>query len=580
MGLSSAMQIGRSALSASQLAIQVSGNNMANAATPGYSRQAIALSPTQGQRFANSFIGRGVQVEGIYRRIDVALQNRLWGGLSDEAAANASMQILSQVESTLGELSDGDLSSEMTRFFNAWSELANSPGTPGNRALVVQQGRGLASYMQRLRTDLVNVRRQIDRDVDTAVVRADQLLEEIAGVNTAIATAEAGTAEANGLRDQRDSLISELSQLVDVTSIEQPSGAVNVMIGSQPVIILGESRGIELDRESTGDDFTLTIRTKDNGSALDVDSGRVGALLNERETAVNGILDQLDALAGQLIFQVNRIHSAGYAGVPLTSVTGTTTVDPADTALALNDPANESFVNLPFAAVNGGFLVTVTNSDTGASQTVRVDVDLDGIDATGAPGFADDTSVDDIAAQLNGIANLSAQVNADGTLSIDAGPGYEFSLSEDDSGALAVLGINTYFTGENASDIAVRTELSENPQLLAAGSVMNGQPIDNGAALAISLLEDQPLTELNGSSLRGTWVETISSVGVKSAAASTRQSASQAVRANLEAQRAAVSGVNVDEEAIDLLTFQRQYQGAARFITVVDELTQELLALV
>src|SRR5215510_8304754 len=106
MPLSSALQIGRSALSASQVAIAITGNNFANAATPGYSRQIVGLVPTRDARFGNAFIGRGVEISGINRQVDSALQARLWDGISRQASAGVDMQLLSQVESTLNELSD------------------------------------------------------------------------------------------------------------------------------------------------------------------------------------------------------------------------------------------------------------------------------------------------------------------------------------------------------------------------------------------------------------------------------------------------------------------------------------------
>jgi flagellar hook-associated protein 1 len=109
---------------------------------------------------------------------------------------------------------------------------------------------------------------------------------------------------------------------------------------------------------------------------------------------------------------------------------------------------------------------------------------------------------------------------------------------------------------------------------------VNGEPSDNGLALAIAGMGDQPVGELGGLSIRDSWLESASSIGIRTGAARTRADAAGLVRGNLEAQRAAVSGVSVDEESINMLNYQRQYQGAARFITVIDELTQTLLSLI
>src|SRR5690606_28213604 len=133
--------------------------------------------------------------------------------------------------------------------------------------------------------------------------------------------------------------------------------------------------------------------------------------LNHREQTIDATIERLDEVASQLIFQLNRLHSSGYSKTPLTTLTGAQRVPSADVSRALNDPANQTFGGLPFKAVNGGFLVTVTNQTTGASKTVRIEVDLDGIDSTGAPGFGDDSSVESIAAALDALDNVSASVN-------------------------------------------------------------------------------------------------------------------------------------------------------------------------
>jgi len=309
-------------------------------------------------------------------------------------------------------------------------------------------------------------------------------------------------------------------------------------------------------------------------------AGTVGSLLAQRDGLVADTVDKLDRIASQLIFQVNKVHSTGYGSTGLTSLRSTRTMDSADLSRSLNDPQNTSLAGLPFAARNGGFSVTVTDAATGAQTTRRIDIDLDGLTTTGAPGFGDDTSMEDIAAQLDAVPNLDVSVNADGTLSIASAPGCSFSFSDDSSDALAVLGVNTFFTGDDAGNISVRAELSSNPGLLNAGALVAGSPSDNAAALAVTGLRDLSLEALGGRSISQSWQDEVQSVGLRTDAAKTRFDATTLVKQNIEAQKMAISGVNVDEEAINLLTYQRQYQGAARFIAVVDELTQTLMNLV
>ena len=578
MSLTGAMHIGSSALTASQLAIQVAGNNLANAATPGYSRQLAYLSPLRGDHSQPGLsVGQGVRVSDVRRQVDSALQSRLWVGVSNEAATAQAHDVLAQVESALNELSDSDLSSALSDFFNTWSERAN---LTKSSAAVVQQGQQLAQFLQRLRGDLVSQREQVDDQIAAQVTRADAILEEVARLNGAIAEAETTGGVASDLRDQRDALITELSGYLDVSVVEQASGSIDVLVGSTPVVLGGKSRGLMVRRETRDGAVNLKIAVAQDQRELNVTSGRLGGLLASRGTAVDGTIDTIDTLASQLIFQVNRIHSTGGNRPGLRSTTASLGTGLADRTLALNDPANATLSGLPFQAVSGGFMVRVKNSGTGAETETYIRVDLDGRDATGAAGTGDDTSAEGIRASLDGVSGISATFTADGRLRITADSGYEFALADDTSSALAVLGVNSYFTGTDASDIGVRDDLATNPDQLAVGQVREGQFVANGAAMQMVQLQDRTLAGLGGRSLKDHWGDEVQRLGVATQTAATGADAASLVRQNLDAQRAAVSGVSVDEESINLLTFQRQYQGAARFISVVDQMTQTLLSIV
>ena len=578
MGLTSAFQIGRSALTASQLGIQVAGNNLANASSPNYTRQSALLSPSAARLISqNGYSGGGVTIDGVRREINEALQQRLRTGVADQAAAGARLDVYSGVESSLNELTGFDLSSQLSTFFNSWSERAN---LVQSSAVIVQQGEELAGFMRTMRSDLVGQRQQIDGELGAAVERADSLLNEIAGVNVQIANAENGGAAAPGLRDQRDEMLGELSGLMDVSTIEHSSGAVDVLVGSTPVVLGGLSRGLDLVRESNNGDLTVKVVLRDDRTKVPISSGRVGALLDARDEAVDGTIAELDSIASQLIFQINRIHANGANLDGLTSASGTLRITTADQTLALNDPLNSTLTQSPFTPTNGGFLVHINDDVNGGTRTVRIDVDLDGRDATGAAGFGDDTSGEDIRAALDAIPGLNATFDAEGRLNVEALTGYSFSFAEDSSGVLAAMGVNSYFTGTDASDIGVRDELIADPNGLMVGRFDNGVFVENATALAIADVQTEPVDGLGGESFRASWANAVQRVANRTSAAITRADAAGVVRDSLEAQRAAQSGVSIDEETMNLLSFQRQFQGAARIISIADELLQTLMAIV
>ena len=583
MSLTSTLLIGRSGLTAAQTGLQVAGDNLANAATPGYTRRVVSLTPAVGPyEGPNSYNGQGVLVNRISRAIDPAIVSRLRSAISEESATRASFETLSQVESVLAPLSETSVSSQLNAFFDAFSELANNPTSAESRALIVQQGQSLGSYLGGLRGDLRTLAGQVESQIESGVERADGLLTEIGRLNQAIVRTELGRGEDPGLRDQRDALVQELSGLLDISVLERTNGSVDVYVGSTPIVLEGRSLGLAVDRfEMNGsDEPVLTLVTTEGPEQQKIypASGRLGGLLAQKNGRIDSAIAEIDRLASSLIFEVNRLHTQGRSFPGLTETTGTLRVQEAgDQVAAFNDPANGRFASLPFGPVNGSFEMTVTDRATGLTQTHRFDVDLDGIDAAGATGFSDDTSLQDVVDWMNAsVPNITASITGAGELRVTAAAGHEFGFANDTSGVLATLGINTFFTGEDASDLGVRADLAANPSRVVAGLSLGS----NEAALGISQLRERPIEALGGVSLLERWRQTNDAVAVGTAAARTESEAAGQVRASLEAQRASVSGVSVDEETINMIAYQQQYQAAARLISTVDELTQILINLV
>ncbi len=566
MALSNAMQIGRSGLMASQAALEVTGNNLANMATPGYHRQSVHLASAGVQDIgAGVMVGRGVKIDAVQRIVDEALATRLRQGESEQAGTLARKGVLDQIEAIYNELSDNDLSTHLNAFFNAWSELSNRPEDLSLRSLVVAEGEKLAQYVQRLDHELSELRLQTDGNIEQGARRVDDLLNQLAVVNKQIVEAESGRGTAHNLRDDRDRLLGELSKLIDISTVEQSNGAVDVFVGSTPVLLNGTNRGVELRRETVDGELKVTLNVKADGTQLNPTAGRLGALIQARVNDIDAAIEQLDAFAAQLIFQVNRIHSQGQGMEGYASLTAEHAVKDADA------PLNSPEAGLPFEPGHGSFHLHVTQKSTGHRQTVQVPLDLDGLGA--------DTSLNDLAAAIDAVDDISATVRPDGRLSIEAAGGdFAISFDEDSSGILAALGLGAYFTGSGSRDIAVDGAVRSNVRLLAAGQ--DHIAGDNRNALAMDSLRDEPVSTLNGMSLTQAWRRHVEDIAVALGQTNQKLESDTIVLDNLKAQREAYSGVNVDEEAINLMAFQRAFQGNARFLSVVDEMLQTLLAMV
>lgn len=577
MSLTSSLYIANSALTTSQVGLQVTSQNLANAATPGYTRQVALLQALRGRTTDPFMIGSGVGVNEVRRQIDSALQGRLWNANSEEYGNAQQLNVFNQLEAILNEGTEFDFSSELSSFFNTWSEattLLDSAST------VVNQGRSLSSFIQNIRSDLVDQRQQVENQIDSEVNRANALFSEIADINATISTSEIGQTEAGALRDRRDQIVTELAQLMEVTAVETNQGAYDIFIGSTPIVQGNRSRGVEIERQTTDGIVGAQVITSDNNDTLSVTSGSIGGLLNSRDGAIDETISKLDTIASNLIFEVNKIHSTGINEDWLTSALGTLQVSAANQTLPLNDPTNEDLAQLPYAPENGGFYVNIRNDDTGTSDQVWVPVDLDGIDTLGVASVADDTSAEDIRAAIEAAGGpsgpLTATFDPSGRLQITAAPGFSFSFSEDSSGALATLGVNTYFEGTDASDIAVREDVT----VMLGRLAPDGSFSANENANLLGKLGEQAVEALGGQSISKFWSIQTQDVAVLASSARTKADSAFLVRQSLDGQRAAVSGVSIDEESINLMTYQRQYQGAAQIITTAQQMFDTLLTLV
>ncbi|HRK30886.1 MAG TPA: flagellar hook-associated protein FlgK [Tepidisphaeraceae bacterium] len=566
MSLSGALNVGRSALSTHQVAIQVTSNNIANVNTPGYTRQTAKLAALRDQRIGpDLYVGTGVGIDSITRAIDASLNGRLRASTSDGEAADVIKQWLGRVEATFNELSDEDLSTRLSNFFNSWSNLANKPQDIGLRQVVLQAGESVATWLSDVRGQLSGLNADVDDRIKAVATTADGLARQIADLNTQITQTEGGGGgQANGLRDQRDVLLGKLSELINIQTKEQPSGAINVFVNSEPLVTNGESTGIGVRDQIIDGKQVRTLIFQRTDSELPAREGQLGGLATVK-TTIQGALDKFDSLANNLIFELNKVHSSGQGLEGVHAVQSGFAV--ADTTLALSNPD----AGLKFDPGNGSFVVHVKNKLSGLTTSTLVQVDLDNLNG-------DDTTLDDLVASINGIANISAN-NTAGRLNIATdSDAVELSFSQDSSGILAALGVNTFFTGSDAGNIAVNKNLKSRPSLLAAAK--NGEPGDNQTALAIARLETLAVAGLEGVSIKDAYAGLVNDIAGKASTAQSDAEAAASIRETLSAQREALSGVSLDEEAVNLIKSQRAFQGAARVISTVDELLQTVLALV
>jgi flagellar hook-associated protein 1 len=565
MSLFGTIQNAGNTLIAMQLGLQVTGNNIANANTPGYIRERLNLVPGPLQHYGGLLLGTGVRVQAVTQQIDKFLEERLRAANSDLANGETQEGIYLQLETIVGELSESDLSTSLSKFVGAINDVLNQPESAAVRNLAVLQGRELTDDVRRLDQLSRELYVDINRQMEEQIVEINKLLKEIADLNEQIVTAEGGDvspSDAIGLRDRRNTALGELSQIMDIKTIEQPHGDVAVYSGGDFLVFGNFARQVHgVPGQVNGLD-TTDIRIVETDAVVPISGGKLGGLRTARDQIVGGFIDQLGELARTLILEFNKLYSTGQGLIGFSDVTAEhATTDP---ALALDQ------AGLGFTPVNGSFQVKVTNSLTGLTETTDVAIDLDGLGT--------DTTLNDLVAALDAIDNISASLDSRGHLQISAdGPGVSFAFSGDTSGALAALGINTFFSGTDAHDIGINDMLRREPRLFAAASGGIAEDAHNAERLADFL--NRPLASHDGLTLAQVYDQMVVDVTQGSAATKATTEGFRTFQQTLEGQALAITGVNLDEEAVRMIAFQKTYQASAKIIATANEMLETLLDL-
>lgn len=565
MSLSGTLQIASNALGAQQIALQVVGQNIANAATPGYSREEAVFVQAPVQRIGNLTLGLGVRIQGVIQRVDEFLNQRLRRATSDRVGSEVREQTWLELEQVLGELSDTDLSTALTRFFNSIDDILNQPDSVPVRAMAVLQGQSLTLQINRLAQRVGEIRADVNRRIVNMAADVNRLLADIARLNIQITATEGGTvsqSDAVGLRDQRNMALRQLSELIEIHTQEQASGAVSVFAQGDFLVFEGTHRTVTPVYAPNKGFAAASLHVAELDAPLGQGTGMLAGLLAARDEILGTFLDRLDAFASSLAFEFNKVYSRGQGLAGYTQLTSERGVSSSEAPL---DAAG-----LPFLPVSGMFQVLIRDRQTGATRTHDVRIELNGLST--------DTTLADLAARLSSIDGLSAAIDREGRLALTASSAnVEFAFSGDTSGVLAALGLNVFFAGTTARDLSVSSVAAAAPATFAASN--SGIGGGTGNALDLARFPERALSSAGGDTLLTLYDELTSYV---TQGASVARAVAQGLRSfekTLDAQQLATSGVSLDEEALKLITHQRAFQAAARIVTVIDELLRWLVEL-
>lgn len=309
--LTGLLDTARSALLAHQRAIQLTGNNIANVHTEGYSRQRLDLRTRTGS--GNLGIGAGVEPVGIRRLRMESFDRGYRTERSGLGSANMRDLQMAGLEAVVGEPGFPGIGEALDEFFVAWSDLSNEPAEDSYRRALVESAHQLTQRFNQLSGQLTSQRLDMNLDVQRIGASLNMKAAEIAELNAAIAQSELGGGLASDLRDRRDLLVDELAELTDLQASEDDQGVYRVWIGGRSIVDGVHHSDVETTFTQQGDGpVTVTLRWADNQRELRVNSGELQGVLDVRDRVLPDRLADLDQMANALAREVNALHHQGY----------------------------------------------------------------------------------------------------------------------------------------------------------------------------------------------------------------------------------------------------------------------------
>ena len=544
-GISDIFNIARSSLQAQQQGLATVSHNIANINTKGFSRQEVVLEnarPTEG------IIGSGVQVGQIRRTVDTFLENRLTAEYEDLGFIAARYGLLVQADGIVSETDDSGLSNSVTEFFNALRDVATNPESPIQRTVLLANGQTLSAEFVNQAQALNQIRSDADQEILRHVETVNGLAVRIASLNDDIFKAESSGREASDLRDQRAVIINDLAELVDIEQVQLRDG-IGINVGGQLLVSGNHANALSTIPDADNPPMHDVAFVRSDGSTFAISSklqgGKIGGLLQVRDVDVVGFQDRVDRLAASLINEFNQQHQAGFAldsttnnlffsaltpPAPVASDTNSGTA--VGTSVAITDPTMLTFQNyeVQFSSASAFSIVNTASGATviTGSYTSGVAINFDGIDVV-----------------LSGAAA--------------AGDVYTVSVQQ---GAAQRIGLAI-------------TDVDK----VAASSTLLGVPGNNVNALALVDLHTSQQATLGNLTLNDYQAITIGNVGSATREAGLLLNTTTLEFEQLKGLRESVSGVSLDEELTNLLSFQRSFEASARMITVADELFQTILTM-
>jgi len=397
-GLFGILNTGVRGLSASQLALNITSQNISNANTEGYSRKRLNLTSEYRRDPQFGQMGFGVEVTNITRIRDFFIDQEINRQTQELSYYKEGNDTLTRLENIFGEPSDTSLSNVLGKFWDSWSDLANNPESVAARDVVKANSQVLVDAFHNLSKEIRDLRQSKNDDVQSTVTQVNGYLKEIYNLNKEIGSIEiTGNAKANDARDQRDLVVKRLSELINVTTEDAGNGMISVLTNGNMLVsptnyTTLETSTVTNTRPDGTTYSTVGVRFSSTKQVYVPQSGKLRGTMDSRDVLIPEYESKLDALANSLVEQVNQQHRQGY------SMNGTTGIDffkvnshdeevKAHTEIVTNFSFAYNSLAMPYTQdlgtpnIQPGSLV-LTRSDTGAALVLGSDYSVNNVTGT------------------------------------------------------------------------------------------------------------------------------------------------------------------------------------------------------
>ena len=626
----SLLNIGSSALAAAQASIATTSHNIANVNTAGYSRQEAVLQTAGGQYTGSGFFGNGVQVDTVRRIYDAFLAKASQSASATSQADQVRAQGLNALDSLFADPDTG-VGAAVDALFSAAGDLAARPSDLSTRQAFVSSAASLATRLSSLGSQIVSQQADADTQLKTDATQVNSQIADIARLNGQIALAQSTGQAPNDLLDQRDAALQTLNSLIETHSVAQSDGTINLFTANGAPLLVGSSASQlnAVPDPSDASHLALSLTVAGQTQWMDRSSlggGALGGLITLRDVDLQSALDETGRLAQVISSAVNGqqalgVDMNGQPGAPIFSTPSPQTIpDSRNTGAAtlsasIVDASALQARDYTVAWDGSNYNITRT-SDGQTTSFASLPATLDGVSfaSSGAPANGDRWTVRPTAPAATAFQALtvsprqvatgyaaSVQPAAGNTGSVQAA---QFDVVRSDPANAQAVSIvfNNPPTTVNITGLASgnltnvpytpgqpmppapadyngwRITLDGTP---AAGDAFNVGPnpspaADNRNALALGTLASQPLVD--GATINDAYANLIADVGLRTQSAQDNATVSQAIEQDATTRQQSASGVNLDEEAANLLRFQQAYQASAKIIQASQTLFDALLA--